>query len=206
MMGREWANSFILLYDVLIYCRSKEEKGCHGISLETQPFLSTLTKQVKDHLKAQPDPAWIHFTVAHFELNWSVLSPAAVDTRPLCLPAWSSLSVPLSSFFPLSLRSLLADAPYSLALGPSVRESNSHPVIIRFAGVPTVSASISVSFWSTCFFLSVLCLWLSLIHLQCQCQTVSIQICVFGHFISIFSPIFPLFYPSRPLSVLKTQN
>lgn len=47
---------------------------------------------------------------------------------------------PMASFPRLRLPSLLAHAPYSLAAGPSVRESNSHPVIIRFAGLPTVCA------------------------------------------------------------------
>lgn len=60
------------------------------------------------------------------------------------------LTLILSSFSPapptvpsflLSLSWLLADVPYRPVPGPSVRESNSHPAIIRFAGVATVSVS-----------------------------------------------------------------
>lgn len=59
----------------------------------------------------------------------------------------------LSSILPW----LLSDAPYHPAPGPSVRESNSHPAIIRFAGVAAVSVSnfVSVSL-ATCFFSSIL--------------------------------------------------
>lgn len=59
----------------------------------------------------------------------------------------------LSSILPW----LLSDAPYCPAPGPSVRESNSHPAIIRFSGVATVSVSnfVSVSL-ATRFFSSIL--------------------------------------------------
>lgn len=58
----------------------------------------------------------------------------------------SSPAPPTVPSFLLSRPWLLAHAPYRPVPGPSVRESNSHPAIIRFAGVAIVSVSNFASF------------------------------------------------------------
>lgn len=76
---------------------------------------------------------------------------------PMPLILSSSSPAPPSTVpsFLLSLPWLLADVPYRPVPGPSVRESNSHPAIIRFAGVATVSVSnfASVSLARTLLFI-----------------------------------------------------
>lgn len=119
--------------------------------------------------------------------------PALPPRLPRCPP----------SSTPLSFPSLLADAPYSLAPGPSVRESNSHPAIIRFAGVATVSASNSASFSLACrLAVCLFYIWsliIALIH--------SVHVGILSSGCVIFQQYFSLYFPiSLPSYLLKGEK
>lgn len=89
----------------------------------------------------------------------------------------SSPAPPTVPSFLLSLPWLLADVPYRPVLGPSVRESNSHPAIIRFAGVATVSVSnfASVSLACNASFHLFYILTLIIYHLLRLCISASLS-------------------------------
>lgn len=112
---------------------------------------------------------------------------------------------------PLSFPSLLADAPYSLAPGPSVRESNSHPAIIRFAGVATVSASNSATFSLACGLAVCLFYIWSLIIALIYTSMSAFSVQVFVIFQQYFSLYFPfsssfLFTSKQPKRKKKEWN
>lgn len=110
--------------------------------------------------------------------------PTLPPTPPRCPPS-----------SPLSFPSLLADAPYSLAPGPSVRESNSHPAIIRFAGVATVSASNSAAFSLACRLAVCLFYIWSLIMALINSFHVGILSSSLRNISAIFFSLFPYFSP-----------
>lgn len=129
--------------------RARQSRRARTIthSVCEDPFASRCYKRLQRIINRLllKTPTYSHMRV---DLNGSALSPAAVDTRPLAA-SWPDLpSHPLRPPSP----SLLADAPCSLASGPSVRESNSHPLIIRFAGGSTVSFATASSFGSFMLF------------------------------------------------------
>ena len=137
LMGRESANSFISLHDVLIYCGSKKKESA---------MIYHLKHNMSFHINQTSKGSFESTTRPYMNTFYS----CTFWTELICIVTsccWHSPPLPPCLIFPLCPpvllppplpRSLLADAPYSLAPGPSVRESNSHPVIIRFAGVPTL--------------------------------------------------------------------
>lgn len=192
VISRNSANSLLLLYDYTTWqvLWVKRTKQMSWIMTKKINFLWHHPNILNKKLRARPDPTGRTFCCCTF---WTelicIVTSCCWHSSPLP-PCLSSLSLPLPSFLPLPLPSLLADAPYCLAPGPSVRESNSHPVIIRFSGVPTVSASLSVSL-SLSGLPASLCLFYILSLIACLSFTLSTSVClnsVLGHwiFLSLF--------------------